>query len=250
VRDKVIDKVKTACVIHMPTKSSAPLYPHLHLLVSGGNSQLIFLKSWKDWQVVGKTKDDAAGECFDKVGRMLGLLYPGGVWLSKIAGLEDKNYCKFPVGMKLSNDFDYSFSGMKTAVRYFLQKQKTNSSEYFRLEEPLNQVEIDFLIKHNLEDLKKLSGGVDLDFKKLVTIKEASISAQSAIVEALVYKLKLAERELQPTSIGLSGGVSANPLLRQKLISLFGEKVLIAPKHLTGDNAVMIALAGLLELKN
>ena len=72
-------------------------FPHLHLLVSGGNSQIIWVKNWQNWQIVGQTQDDAAGECLDKIGRMLGLDYPGGVWLSRIAGLENKNLTDFPI---------------------------------------------------------------------------------------------------------------------------------------------------------
>jgi len=246
------------------------LYPHLQLLVSGGNSQLIYLRSWKDFEIIGATLDDAAGECFDKVGRMLGLLYPGGVYLSRIAGLEDKNILKFPVSMKDSNDYNFSFSGLKTAVRYYLEKFEFENGEHFILEKKLNSSEIDFLINHNLAQIEKIYAKNslitnientpkiktesqtedDLNFELLLIVKKACITVQSVIVEALLNKVDKATATLEVESIGLSGGVSANPLLRQKLQQKYGNILLLAPKALTGDNAVMIGLAGILEWKN
>ncbi|GAB4143347.1 MAG: hypothetical protein OHK0017_00590 [Patescibacteria group bacterium] len=248
-------------------------YPHLHLLVSGGNSQILYCSDWNDWQIIGKTVDDAAGECFDKVGRMLGLPYPGGIYVSRIAGKEDKNISNFPVGMKHSGDFNFSFSGLKTAVRYYLEKQVVvhETSQKFKLEQPLSEIAIKFLIDHTLKDLQiilnsgkslvelneyleeKGYAGINLEEKDRIgfkLIKEVCISAQSVIIEALTHKVKLAAREFKCQTVGLSGGVSANPMLREKLGDLFGEKLLLAPRHLTGDNAIMIGLAGLLNLKN
>ena len=228
------------------------LYPHLHLLVSGGNSQVIYLQSWSDFEVIGKTLDDAAGECFDKTARMLGLPYPGGVYLSKIAGLVDKNMLKFPVAMKDSKEYNFSFSGLKTAVRYYLEKLELENGERFELEKKLSAGEIEFLTKHSLEEIEALSpeNKKKLNFEKLKTIKIACITVQSVIVEALLNKVDLAFKNLETASVGLSGGVSANPLLRQKLEQKYGSSLLLAPKPLTGDNAVMIGLAGVLDWKN
>jgi tRNA A37 threonylcarbamoyltransferase TsaD len=260
----------------------AQLYPHLHLLVSGGNSQIIYLQSWTDFQVIGKTLDDAAGECFDKTARMLGLPYPGGVYLSKIAGLADKNYLKFPVGMKDSKEYNFSFSGLKTAVRYYLEKLELGNGERFELEKKLSVEEIEFLTSHSLEEILRyavvdksnicvetslsrhdttqtaeatstspfLTPTADFNYEKLATIKTVCITVQSVIVEALLNKIDLAYKNLEVASIGLSGGVSANPLLRLKLEQKYTEKLLLAPKPLTGDNAVMIALAGILDWKH
>ena len=227
------------------------LYPHLHLLVSGGNSQVIYLQSWSDFEVIGKTLDDAAGECFDKTARMLGLPYPGGVYLSKIAGLADKNMLKFPVAMKDSKEYNFSFSGLKTAVRYYLEKLELENGERFELEKKLSLEEIEFLTKHSLEEIEALSPDdkKKLNFEKLKTIKITCITVQSVIVEALLNKVDLAFKNLETASVGLSGGVSANPLLRQKLEQKYGSKLLLAPKPLTGDNAVMIGLAGVLDWK-
>jgi len=251
------------------------LYPHLHLLVSGGNSQILYLRSWNDYEVIGKTLDDAAGECFDKTARMLGLPYPGGVYLSKIAGVADKNHLKFPVGMKDSKEYNFSFSGLKTAVRYYLEKLEFGNGERFELEKKLGVEEIEFLVKHSLEEilhyavpttkadkiLKQVqddtlgvqddkSGNQNDNLEKLATIKTVCITVQSVIVEALLNKVDLAFKNLEVSSIGLSGGVSANPLLRQKLEQRYGDILLLAPKPLTGDNAVMIGLAGILDWKN
>lgn len=246
------------------------LYPHLHLLVSGGNTQLIYMQSWDDYKIIGATLDDAAGECFDKTARMTGLPYPGGVYLSKIAGKIDQNSLKFPVSMKQSGDYNFSFSGLKTAVRYFLEKQIMENNIKFELEKRLTEVEIEFLTTHSLEEIRQLrhdqfrsgqqtpihSGNSTqdhnseiLNYELLAIIKEVCISVQSAIVEALLFKVNSAAQNLEIATIGLSGGVSANPLLRSKLFELYGERLLLAPKNLTGDNAVMIGLAGILDWK-
>lgn len=220
------------------------LYPHLHLLVSGGNTQLIYMKSWDDSEIIGATLDDAAGECFDKTGRMTGLPYPGGVYLSKIAGLKDDNILDFPVSMKHSLDYNFSFSGLKTAVRYFLEKQILGNGKPFILEKKLTPKEIEVLINQSLDEIEA-SGD-----EHLKIIKKVCISVQSAIVEALTHKVYRASQDKEVVSIGLSGGVSANPLLRSKLEQRFGDKMLLAPKPLTGDNAIMIGLAGILDWKH
>ena len=219
------------------------LYPHLHLLVSGGNSQLLYMQAWDDTQILGATLDDAAGECFDKTARMIGLPYPGGVYLSKIAGLMDKNILDFPVSMKHSPDYNFSFSGLKTAVRYFLEKQILTNGERFILEKKLTPEQIDYLANHDLEQIQALNDEV------LKIVKKVSISVQSVIAEALIHKVIRASQDLVIGSVGLSGGVSANPLLRLKLKKLFDDILLLAPTRLTGDNAVMIGLAGILDWK-
>jgi len=249
------------------------LYPHLHLLVSGGNTQLLYLQSWTDFKTIGSTLDDAAGECFDKTARMTGLPYPGGVYLSKIAGLMDQNYQNFPVSMKQSGDFNFSFSGLKTAVRYYLEKQILSNGHKFELEKRLSQLQIEFLATHTLLEIQQfrdleiqnstqiyqqrpilsteLANDATniLNYAVLAIVKEVCISVQSAIVAALLFKVCIAAQDLEIATVGLSGGVSANPLLRSKLSELFGDKLLLAPKNLTGDNAVMIGLAGILDWK-
>ncbi len=211
---------------YLPDKE---VFPHLHLLVSGGNSQILLLTSPRDWEVVGQTLDDAAGESFDKTGRLLGLPYPAGVSISKIAGKRAENIHDLPRGMLKSASFDYSFSGLKTAVRYYLDKHG------FEKEQRLDPTEINQLLSTELELL---------DDPKLRFIKEMCISIQYVIVEQLVRKLRRAQSQYMPQSLGLSGGVSANPLLREK-VGLLSTQVYIPPLYLTGDNAVMIGFSGL-----
>ena len=233
--------------------ASNNVFPHLHLLVSGGNSQLILLRNPFEFQIVGQTLDDAAGECFDKTARMFGLSYPGGVSLARIAGLNDTNYLDFPVSMKRSPELNFSFSGLKTAVRYFVQK-----NELLNYEEKLTEVELHELLNYDLKTLttpkpsvSPLQKGYLQPNQKLILIKKLSISIQSVIVEQLIDKLKKAIKEFGPKSVGLSGGVSANRLLRQKIQEVSGNKSVFIPDlSLTGDNAVMIGLAGAVLLKN
>jgi N6-L-threonylcarbamoyladenine synthase len=213
------------------------VFPHLHLLVSGGNSQLLLVENPFEIRIIGQTLDDAAGECFDKTARMFGLQYPGGVALARIAGIENTDYLDFPVSMKNNPELNFSFSGLKTAVRYFVQK-----NELLNYEEKLSDVELDLLLHNNLDEL------ID---PKLILIKKLCISIQSVITEQLVIKVKKAIKEFEPKSIGVSGGVSANRLLRQKIQNLAGNKTVYIPDlSLTGDNAVMIGLAGAILIKN
>jgi len=209
--------------------SDALIFPHLHLIVSGGNSQILLLENSQKWSLVGATLDDAAGESLDKIGRMLGLPYPGGVWISRIAGLVDENPQNLPVGMK-NDKLAYSFSGLKTSVRTFLENQTVDG---FLIEKKLTQNELEILLE-----------GKELN-PKLRLIQRMCVSSQSVITSQLINKLRLAITKYNPKTLGISGGVSANPLLRKKVQSLGIATTLIPPLELTGDNAVMIALAGL-----
>jgi N6-L-threonylcarbamoyladenine synthase len=211
-------------------KTSTEIFPHLHLLVSGGNTQLVWIKKWGEFEVIGQTLDDAVGECLDKVGRMLKLDYPGGVNLAKIAGLEDLNHYNLPIGMKNKN-LNLSFSGLKTAVKYFLEKNLENKKT----------------LNFDQKSSKKITDTFDLDND---FIKKTCVSVQSVAVSQLTNKLNLAIQNFRPKTIGISGGVSANLLLRKKVTEIFEVKKVFYPKQfLTGDNAVMIALAGILDLK-
>jgi N6-L-threonylcarbamoyladenine synthase len=208
------------------------LFPHLHLIVSGGNSQLLLLKNPEDVEIIGQTLDDAAGECLDKVGRMLGFPYPGGLNLAKVAGIEEHNSLNFPIGMNKNTTLNYSFSGLKTAVRLFLEQHAPTG---FVFEEPLTSQEIDLLQKFPEAELPV----------KLAFIKIVAISVQTVVIKQLTNKLKKAIHMHEPVSTGLSGGVSANLLLRKNVSQITQNRILIPALSLTGDNAVMIALAGL-----
>ena len=223
----------TSCFYKMEQKfEPMQVFPHLHLLVSGGNTQIILFESRKKWQIVGKTLDDAAGECFDKVGRMLGFTYPGGVSVARTAGLEETNILDLPVSMKESPELNFSYSGLKTASRYFLQDAEVKG---FKFEHKLSDDEV----------FKLVSGDVAGD-KKLEFVRDFCISVQSVIVQQLINQLKKGIKKYKPITIGVSGGVSANKLLRKRICEIFPQdKVFIPHISLTGDNATMIALAGL-----
>ena len=226
--------------------NSTPLFPHLHLLVSGGNSQLILLQSWNNWKIIGQTLDDAAGECYDKTGRMLGLKYPAGISISRIAKLHLENYLELPISMQKSGNYNYSFSGLKTAVRNQINKINQKDNLGLVYEKPLNPNEFQALVDiENLEDLNKLNN------PKLEFVYKACVSIQTAIVAQLISKVELVIKDFHPSSLGVSGGVSASLILRQELSKVTHKynlpELLLPQLQYTGDNAVMIALAGILE---
>lgn len=208
-------------------KTQSNIFPHLHLLVSGGNTQLIFFKKPGQYQIIGQTLDDAVGETLDKAGRMLGLPYPGGIWIAKIAGLKFKNTQNFPIGMKNSKSLDFSYSGLKTAIRYFLQDLKLENWKYEQ--------------KLNLNELNILQNQINSN-SNLAILREVIISIQTAALTQLFQKLKLANERYQPKTLGMSGGVSANLLLRQKIQENFNLPLFFPELKYTGDNAVMIGL--------
>jgi N6-L-threonylcarbamoyladenine synthase len=203
------------------TKSEIPNskleFPAVALLISGGHTELVYLENWKEKKIIGQTKDDAVGEAFDKVARMLGLPYPGGPEISRLASqarvVSSKNYeVRFPRPMINSGDCDFSFSGLKTAVLYYIKKQSELSEE------------------HKAEIAREF---------------------EDAVVEVLVSKSKKAIDEYAPKLFILGGGVAANKVIRQRLIELGGEMavpVVMPEKELATDNAVMIAMAGYLSI--
>lgn len=183
-------------------------FPFLCLLVSGGHTQIMQVKSPLDMKIIGQTLDDAAGEAFDKGAKMLGFPYPGGHIIDKYAQNGNTEFYEFPV----SNvpDFNYSFSGLKTALLYYLQKQ---SPEY---------------IQDNLENI--------------------CASYQHAITKALLSKFALAVEKYKPKVITLAGGVAANSYIRTKFMELgktFNLDAYIPKFEYCTDNAAMIAIAGL-----
>ena len=185
-------------------------FPALALLVSGGHTMLVLMTDHLSYQVIGQTRDDAAGEAFDKVARLLGLPYPGGPALSRLAGEGNSDSYDFTRPMMNSGDLDFSFSGLKTDVLYTVRNLDQATQERERA---------------NL-----------------------AASFQAAAVEALVYKTKQALAKHSPRTLLLAGGVAANQLLRQKLKQLAEAEQVplrIAPLDLCGDNGVMIGLAGL-----
>ncbi len=189
--------------------------PSLILIVSGGHTELVLMKKFGSYEIIGETRDDAAGEAFDKVARILGLGYPGGPEIEHEAEeLLAKNLklkVSFPRPMLHTTDFDFSFSGLKTAVLYFLQDAKK---------------------KYRLRALRR----------------EVAKEFQNAVVEVLVAKTLRAAQKLKVKSVILGGGVAANKKLRESLAEALQKElphsILYLPHpKLTGDNALMIALA-------
>ncbi len=183
-------------------------FPALNLIVSGGHTQLVLMSAHGEFKIIGETVDDAAGEAFDKVARMMKLGYPGGPIVSKLAENGNPKAFSFPRPMLNQKNYNFSFSGLKTAVLYLLK------------------------------DLGKI------DEKTTVNI---CASFQQAAIDVLVQKTIKAAENYKAKSILLSGGVSANKLLRKTLeketkrLKLFYSQ---PDFQYTGDNAAMIALAG------
>ena len=185
-----------------------PSFPLLCLTVSGGHTQLVLCKDYLDMQVIGETIDDAAGEAFDKTAKMLGLPYPGGPMIDKLAA--EGNPKRFDFPMSNMPDYQFSFSGMKTALLYFLQKEKKSNPNF---------------IAENIKDI--------------------CASMQYTIVESLIRKLKKAAKDLSIQHIGIAGGVSANSGLRSAVVNLGVEnnwQTFIPAFQYCTDNAAMIAI--------
>ncbi len=220
-------------------------FPTLSLLVSGGHTELVLAKDWLKYEVIGETLDDAAGEAFDKVARMLSLSYPGGPEISKLAesarqqekqaseGVRSATGARFqkfsskkisypkklsfsyslPRPMLYSKNFDFSFSGLKTAVLYLIKK--------IELKEKLN------------ENIKR---AIALEF-------------ENAVVETLIYKTKKAIEKYKIKTLIVAGGVSANQHLKKEIKKTFNKKiqVLFPAKKLATDNSIMIGIAGYMQ---
>lgn len=186
-----------------------PTFPFLCLTVSGGHTQLVLVKDHLDMEIIGQTTDDAVGEAFDKSAKLLGLPYPGGPTLDKLAATGDPNRFSFPI-VNLPG-FDFSFSGIKTAILYFLKDQTKQNPDF---------------ITQNLPDL--------------------CASIQNALIKTLFKKLIPAAEALGVKDIAIAGGVSANSGLR-KALQQEGEKrgwnTFIPAFQYCTDNAGMIAMA-------
>ena len=194
-----------------------PSFPMLSLIVSGGHSQLVLFKNHGDYQLIGQTQDDAVGEAFDKVAKIIGLPYPGGPAIAKAAELGDPHAFHLPIA-KLSGDYDFSFSGLKTAVLRAVQ----------------HEVGKDFTFpSHELPAL------VDDELRR-----NMAASFQYTAIKTLVNKTKKAFDNFQPASVVIAGGVAANQELRRQLREALPIDIEYAPIQLCTDNAAMIATLG------
>jgi N6-L-threonylcarbamoyladenine synthase len=179
-------------------------YPFIVLVVSGGHTELIYVTEMGKYELIGKTRDDAAGECIDKVSKMLGLGFPGGKIIDELAKTGDKKFETFPRGMP--NSLDFSFSGLKTSLKYYIER---HDSEFLR--NNINNIAASFL---------------------------------DSVTDSLVTKLFKAAKKYSCDTVLLAGGVSANSVLRSKISDQAGRKRMKFyyphPKYCT-DNAAMVA---------
>ena len=185
-------------------KEQPPQFPCLCLIVSGGHSDLVLMKNHGQFEKLGRTRDDAAGEAFDKAARILGLAYPGGPAIEEAAKYGTPS---LPLPRAwLSGNRDFSFSGLKTALWHYAQK-----------------------------------GG---NLTTASSVANAAASFQCAVVDVLVTKTIETAKELEVRQILLSGGVAANKLLTQRFLNSSPLPVLVPPPHLCTDNAAMVAACG------
>lgn len=187
-----------------------PKFPFLCLLVSGGNSQIVLVKAYNQMEIIGQTIDDAAGEAFDKCAKVMGLPYPGGPWIDKLA--KEGNPQAYRFSKPHIQGYDYSFSGLKTSFLYFLRDQLKDNP--------------DFIEQHKAD---------------------LCASLQATVIDILMNKLKRAALDLGVRQVAVAGGVSANSGLRQAFID-YGKRyhweVFIPPFSFTTDNAAMVCQAG------
>ena len=195
------------------------LVPHLSLVVSGGHTLLIDVQGCSNYKLIGRSRDDAAGEAFDKVAKMLDLPYPGGPEIDKRAERGDANRFKLPRPMMHEDHLDFSFSGLKTAVLYTLPKLTPSG---------------------NPNDLEEQ------------TMCDLCAGVRQAIIDVLIHKAMRALKQTGHRVLAVSGGVSCNSALRRQLEERCRRariQLILPPNSLTTDNAAMIAFAGLLHAR-
>ncbi len=189
-------------------------YPAIALLISGGHTELVLVKDNREYEVVGRTRDDAVGEAYDKVARMLGLPYPGGPEITKLAEEKKVGALSLPRPMIHSKDLDFSFSGLKTSVLYKIKE-----------------------LPEITEEIKK----------------EICFEFQNAVIDVLVSKTQKALEQFNAKTLIVGGGVIANTEIRKALENLAtetGVELQLPEIAASTDNALMIALAGYLKLQN
>jgi N6-L-threonylcarbamoyladenine synthase len=207
-----VNHMQAHLLVHFEKSIPNPSFPFIGLTVSGGHTQLVLVKSPNRMEVIGQTLDDAVGEAFDKAGKMIGLPYPAGPHIDKYAQDGEPN---ISFSMPKVPGLDFSFSGFKTSVLYYLRKQQELDKDY---------------IRNHRNDLCS--------------------SVQHILVNILIEKLKKAVIETGINEIVIGGGVSANSGLRLALSKQTDWNVFIPPLSFTTDNAAMIAVAGYFKYQN
>lgn len=195
-------------------------YPALALIVSGGHTNLFFIPEEGKYKVVSRTRDDAAGEAFDKIGKMLGLGYPGGPVIDRLAREGDAEKIKFPIAKISDGRPDFSFSGLKTAVSRYVRENK----------------------------IQPVAPGETISPE----IKDLCAGFQATVVKSLVGTMEKLAAECHPKTLIVAGGVACNTALReaaQKAAEKLRIPVYFPSRHLSTDNAAMIAAAGTFHLK-
>ena len=219
-------------------------YPFLVLLLSGGHTQFVLVKDFDDYKVIGQTIDDAAGECFDKAAKMMGLGYPGGPMIEKLAREGDKTKYSLPLPMSTIDSSDMSFSGLKTAVKNLIYEiasssssSKLNSSN--SNSSKLNNPELTF------EEKCDISASLQHCIAKILSIKTK---------KALQIARQIHARQIhnpQINTLVLAGGVAANQYIKNYISEFLSPdcKIISPPIDLCTDNAAMIAWAGIERIK-
>ena len=207
-----VNHMQAHLLVHFEKDLPKPKFPFLGLTVSGGHTQLVIVRNVDDMEIIGETLDDAVGEAFDKAGKMLGLPYPSGPAIDRLAR-EGKACVEF--AKPSVSALNFSFSGLKTSILYHLRDKHQEDDKY---------------IKKNLNDL--------------------CASIQSTIVSIVMEKLELAVQQTGINEVALGGGVSANSGLRNALMNKKKWNIYLPPLSLTTDNAAMIALAGSFKYEN
>jgi N6-L-threonylcarbamoyladenine synthase len=183
--------------------------PFLGLIVSGGHTEIVLARDGRDYTLLGDTRDDAAGEAYDKAAKLMGLGYPGGPEVEKMARSGHPGVFSFPVGMRDTKSVEFSFSGMKTSLRTTVERIAKEGRE--------------------------------------IPVQDICASFQKAVTESLLSKISLAAKNTGTKRIAISGGVAANAALREGLSEMGarrGWEVYLPPKDFCTDNAAMIATAG------
>ncbi len=201
--------------LRTPQYHHAPSFPYLCLLVSGGHTQILRVDSPSDFTVLGGTIDDAAGECIDKAAKIMGLGYPGGPIIDRLAKEGDPS--AFKIARPRIAGLDFSFSGLKTSFLYLVRDKLKENPDF---------------IQQNLNDL--------------------CASVQTAVIDNLMEKLVLAAKQTGIRQVAIGGGVSANSLLRSRMEQgqgKYGWEAFVPPFSFTTDNAAMVGMAGFFKFQ-